>query len=128
MRCLLIFLSSFLIVMIIIPPIILITQKSRLLDEPLESRKVHKLNVPNSGGIAIFIGFFSCSLSLCTNIHQFNHYIDNTQYITHTNRNRNIQCSCRILFILLSPYVPTPGVLYYYSILYCIVIVSYCTI
>jgi len=61
MRCFLIFLSSLLAVLVVIPPIILVTQKSRMLDEPLESRKVHKLNVPNSGGIGIFIGFlFSC--------------------------------------------------------------------
>jgi len=52
-----IFLTSFLAVTLSIPSIIAVAIKKRLVDAPLESRKVHKRIVPNLGGIAIFSGF-----------------------------------------------------------------------
>ena len=56
-------------VFVIIPPIIKITSKSKMFDEPSESRKVHKKLVPNSGGIAVFIGFlFSCLIFIPYNL------------------------------------------------------------
>ena len=59
----LIYLTSLLIVAFAIPPIITVSLKKRLFDDPNESRKIHKRIIPNFGGIAIFTGFlFSCSI------------------------------------------------------------------
>jgi len=61
MRCFLIFLTSLIVVLSTTPAIIKVTRKSRMLDDPSDVRKIHKLITPNSGGIAIFLGFlFSC--------------------------------------------------------------------
>lgn len=61
MHCFLIFFSSLIVALAIIPPLIKISFKNKMFDEPSEDRKIHKGVVPNSGGIAIFIGFlFSC--------------------------------------------------------------------
>lgn len=69
MRCFFIFLSSFLVVFTIIPPLIKVTSRSRLFDAPSELRKIHTSAVPNAGGIAIFIGFlFSCLIFIPLNL------------------------------------------------------------
>lgn len=69
MRCFLIFLSSLLVVFVIIPPIIRVTGKSKLFDLPLAQRKVHTGVIPNAGGIAVFIGFlFSCLIFIPLNL------------------------------------------------------------
>lgn len=62
-----IFLTSLLLVIFAIPPIITLAVRKRLFDSPLESRKIHKRIIPNFGGIAIFTAFiFSCSLFIPT--------------------------------------------------------------
>ncbi|ATP57988.1 undecaprenyl-phosphate alpha-N-acetylglucosaminyl 1-phosphate transferase [Pedobacter ginsengisoli] len=59
----LIYLTSLLIVAFAIPPIITVSLRKRLFDDPNESRKIHKRIIPNFGGVAIFTGFlFSCSI------------------------------------------------------------------
>lgn len=59
----LIFLTSLLMVVFTIPPIINLALRKRLFDKPGEFRKVHKRLVPNFGGIAIFTAFlFTSSL------------------------------------------------------------------
>lgn len=63
MLFILIFLTSLLVVAFAIPPVITVSFRKRLFDDPSELRKVHKRIVPNFGGIAIFTGFlFSASL------------------------------------------------------------------
>ena len=58
----LIYLTSLLVVAFAIPPIITVSLRKRLFDDPNESRKIHKRIIPNFGGVAIFTGFlFSCS-------------------------------------------------------------------
>jgi len=62
-----IFLTSLLLVVFAIPPIITLAIRKRLFDAPAESRKIHKRIIPNFGGIAIFTAFiFSCSLFIPT--------------------------------------------------------------
>lgn len=69
MRCFLIFLSSLLVVFVIIPPLIRVTGKSKLFDLPLEERKIHIGVIPNAGGVAVFIGFlFSCLIFIPLNL------------------------------------------------------------
>jgi len=59
----LIYLTSLLVVAFAIPPIITVSFRKRLFDDPNESRKIHKRIIPNFGGVAIFTGFlFSCSI------------------------------------------------------------------
>jgi len=59
----LIYLTSLLVVAFAIPPIITVSLRKRLFDDPNESRKIHKRIIPNFGGVAIFTGFlFSCSI------------------------------------------------------------------
>jgi UDP-GlcNAc:undecaprenyl-phosphate GlcNAc-1-phosphate transferase len=58
-----IFISSLLIVILSIPPVIKVAFQKRLFDSPTEQRKVHKKIIPNLGGISIFTAFlFSSSL------------------------------------------------------------------
>ncbi|WP_316833813.1 MraY family glycosyltransferase [Pedobacter nutrimenti] len=62
-----IFLTSLLLVVFAIPPIITLAVRKRLFDAPAESRKIHKRIIPNFGGVAIFTAFiFSCSLFIPT--------------------------------------------------------------
>ncbi len=59
----LIYITSLLVVAFAIPPIITVSFRKRLFDDPNESRKIHKRIIPNFGGVAIFTGFlFSCSI------------------------------------------------------------------
>ncbi|WP_219223185.1 MraY family glycosyltransferase [Pedobacter antarcticus] len=65
----LVFLTSLAVVAFAIPPIITISFRKRLFDDPSEERKVHKRIIPNFGGVAIFSGFlFSCSLFIPFNL------------------------------------------------------------
>jgi len=65
----LIYLTSLLVVAFAIPPIITVSLKKRLFDDPNESRKIHKRIIPNFGGVAIFTGFlFSCSIFIPSHI------------------------------------------------------------
>jgi len=69
MRFLLIFVSSLIIALAAVPPVLKATSKSRLTDDPGEGRKIHKRKVSNSGGIAIFTGFlFSCLIFIPFNL------------------------------------------------------------
>lgn len=57
------------IVAFAIPPIITVSLKKRLFDNPSEVRKIHKRIIPNFGGVAIFTGFiFSCSIFIPSQI------------------------------------------------------------
>jgi len=65
----LIYLTSLLVVAFAIPPIITVSLRKRLFDDPNESRKIHKRIIPNFGGVAIFTGFlFSCSIFIPSQI------------------------------------------------------------
>ena len=55
---LLIFLTSFIISLVAVPSIIKVAQEKLLFDKPSEKRKIHTQNIPNLGGIAIFLGFY----------------------------------------------------------------------
>lgn len=64
-----IYLTSLLVVAFAIPPIITVSLRKRLFDDPNESRKIHKRIIPNFGGVAIFTGFlFSCSIFIPSQI------------------------------------------------------------
>jgi len=64
-----IYLTSLLVVAFAIPPIITVSLRKRLFDDPNEARKIHKRIIPNFGGVAIFTGFlFSCSLFIPSQI------------------------------------------------------------
>lgn len=65
--------SSLVISMVLIPQIILISNRKRLLDFPDNDRKLHSRKVPNLGGVAIFFAFIiSCSLFI--NFDEFKHW------------------------------------------------------
>lgn len=59
---LLVFLTSFLVSWVAIPSIIKVANEKSLFDRPSEDRKIHKKNIPNLGGVAIFLGFYFSSL------------------------------------------------------------------
>jgi UDP-GlcNAc:undecaprenyl-phosphate GlcNAc-1-phosphate transferase len=50
------FLSAFLLVLVVTPSVIKVAKLKHLVDEPRESRKVHRRSVPTIGGIVIFAG------------------------------------------------------------------------
>ncbi len=50
------FLTAFLVVLVVTPSLIKVAKLKHLVDEPGESRKVHRRSVPTIGGIVIFAG------------------------------------------------------------------------
>ena len=79
------FLIGLVLVYVSIPVIVRISKEKHLYDEPNE-RRIHKVVIPNLGGVAIFIGI---SIATLLSLHQF-------EFIEF----RYIQASLIILFFI----------------------------
>jgi len=83
---LLVFVTSFIVVLLATPALIKVANIKRLFDEPGDKRKLHKVSIPSIGGIIIFAGtLFSYSLWFPTEFQGGQHLINSDfKYIVAT--------------------------------------------